>query len=279
MPNDHSDDDVIVISEDEARYETPEEHAAADPADGDELAANDEATSTVPSEAGRYGSMTSPEEAAASGTVAYGTVVSDSDLSDSDLSDSDLSDTDASDLDASGIDADADPDTHPVTEPVTLASSDDTSAEAPGYLGTTAADRADAAAADTPANGASVDTVNGNGPAIPMPGSSATSASSAAQEASATPVASGGSAVGDAAPDSSWPQIQSLFVDDPHAAVQQAADVAGGALAALVAAANNREQTLRDSWQGDAIGTEDLRTALRDYRDLAGRLSTVAKDL
>jgi hypothetical protein len=263
MSNDHSDDDVIVISEDEARYETRDEDAAADPADGDELAANDEATSTVPSEAGRYGSMTSPEEAAASGTVAYGTVVSDSDRSD----------TDAADLDASGIDADADPDTHPVTEPVTLASSDDTSAEAPGYLGTTPADRADAAVGDTPANGTSAGSMNGNGPAIPMPGSSATSA------VSATSAASGGPAAGDASPDSSWPQIQSLFVDDPHAAVQQAADVAGGALAALVAAANNREQTLRDSWQGDAIGTEDLRTALRDYRDLAGRLSTVAKDL
>jgi hypothetical protein len=276
MSHDHSDDDVIVISEDEARYE----NAAADPADGDELAANDEATSTVSSEAGRYGSMTSPEEAAASGTVAYGTVVSDSDQSDTDVSDSDLSGTTgASDLGASGLDADADSDTHPVTEPVTLASSDDTSAEAPGYLGTTAADRADAAVGDTPANGTSTGTVNGNGPAIPMPGSSATSAASAAQEASSTPVASGGPAAGDAAPDSSWPQIQSLFVDDPHAAVRQAADVAGGALAALVAAANNREQTLRDSWQGDATGTEDLRTALRDYRDLAGRLSTLAQDL
>lgn len=248
MSNDHSDDDVIVISEDEARYETRDdrdENAAADPADADELAANDEATSAVPSEAGRYGSMSSPEEAAASGTVAYGTAVSDSDLSD----------LDDSDHDASGVDADADPDTHPVTEPVTLASSDETSAEAPGSLG------------DTPANGTVNGTGNGTGSAIPMPGSSA------APAASATPAASG------AAPDSNWPQIQALFVDDPLAAVQQAADVVGGALAALTAAANNREQTLRGGWEGTGTGTEDLRTALREYRDLAGRLSTLAQDL
>ena len=248
MSNDHSDDDVIVISEDEARYETRDErdeNAAADPADADELAANDEATSAVPSEAGRYGSMSSPEEAAASGTVAYGTAVSDSDLSD----------LDDSDHDASGVDADADPDTHPVTEPVTLASSDETSAEAPGSLG------------DTPANGTVNGTGNGTGSAIPMPGSGAVPA------ASATPAASG------AAPDSNWPQIQALFVDDPLAAVQQAADVVGGALAALTAAANNREQTLRGGWEGTGTGTEDLRTALREYRDLAGRLSTLAQDL
>ena len=248
MSNDHSDDDVIVISEDEARYETRDErdeNAAADPADADELAANDEATSAVPSEAGRYGSMSSPEEAAASGTVAYGTAVSDSDLSD----------LDDSDHDASGVDADADPDTHPVTEPVTLASSDETSAEAPGSLG------------DTPANGTVNGTGNGTGSAIPMPGSSA------APAASATPAASG------ATPDSNWPQIQALFVDDPLAAVQQAADVVGGALAALTAAANNREQTLRGGWEGTGTGTEDLRTALREYRDLAGRLSTLAQDL
>jgi hypothetical protein len=55
--------------------------------------------------------------------------------------------------------------------------------------------------------------------------------------------------------------------------------VAGGALAALVAAARNREQTLRDSWRSDSTGTEELRTALRDYRDLAGRLSALSSDL
>jgi hypothetical protein len=257
MSNDHTDDDLIVISEDEARYETRDENAAVNPADDDELAANDQATRAVPSEAGRYGSMTPPADAAES---------------------------DAAESDAADLDEDADPDTHPVTEPVTLAgSSDSTGAEAAGYPGTTAADRADAdradadradsAVGDTLADdtlGSGTGAVNGSGPAIPMPGSSA------APAASATPVAT--PAAG-ATPDSNWPQIQSLFVDDPLAAVQQAADVVGGAMAALTAAANNRAQTLRGGWQGDGTGTEELRTALREYRDLAGRLSTLAKEL
>jgi hypothetical protein len=261
MSNNHSDDDVIVISEDEARYETRDENAAVDPADDDELAANDQATRAVPGEAGRYGSMTSPGEAAAS---------DESDLDEPDL---DAPDLDAPGLDEPGLAADADPDTHAVTEPVTLVSSSDgTGAEAPGYSGTLAADRADSAASDTLASDTlasdttGTGTVNGSGSAIPMPGSTA------APAASATPAAG-------ATPDSNWPQIQSLFVDDPLAAVQQAADVVGGALAALTAAANNREQTLRGGWQGTGTGTEDLRTALREYRDLAGRLSTLAKDL
>jgi hypothetical protein len=237
MSNDHSDDDVIVISEDEARYETRDENAAVHPADragddlagddlaGDDLAANDQATEAVPSGAGRLGSMTSPGEAAASGAV--------------------------------DPDADGDPDAHPATEPVTM-------------------------------TGSSHGTGNGTGSAIPMPGSSAAPVASAPPAAAAaTPAASGTTpaesgatpAASGATPDSNWPQIQALFVDDPLAAVQQAADVVGGALAALTAAANNREQTLRGGWQGDGTGTEDLRTALREYRDLAGRLSTLAQDL
>ncbi len=203
MSSDRHDDDVIVISDEDVRYETQDENDAADPAGAsahDDLAANDQATQAVPSETGRFGTMTAAGD------------------------------------DATPGDADTDTGTHPVTEPVTPAAS------------------------------------SGTGSAIPMPGADAPStATPAASEA--TPAAS------EAAPDSSWPQIQSLFVDDPHGAVRQAADVAGGALAALVAAASNREQTLRDSWQGDSTGTEELRTALRDYRDLAARLSALSKDL
>ena len=120
--------------------------------------------------------------------------------------------------------------------------------------------------------------LNASGSAIPMPGASAAPAA-AATSAGATNAGATAAATSGTTSDSNWPQIQSLFVDDPRAAVQQAADVAGGALAALVAAANNREQTLRDHWQGGSAGTEDLRTALRDYRDLAGRLATLSRDL
>jgi hypothetical protein len=217
MAHDHSDDDVIVISEDEARYETSDENAALDP-DGaaagdedDELAANDLDTRAVPSEAGRFGSMTSPGDAAAAEAD------------------------------------DTDPDGHPATEPVAPV----------GIVNGTGTGTA---------NGGGI--VNGGGSAISMPDSGASAAASATSPGT-----------GAAASDGNWPQIQALFVDDPLAAVQQAADVVGGAMAALTAAANNREQTLRGGWQGDGTGTEELRTALREYRDLAGRLSTLAHDL
>lgn len=76
-----------------------------------------------------------------------------------------------------------------------------------------------------------------------------------------------------------WPQIQALFVDDPRSAVRQAADVMTGAMTALVAAARNREQALQDTWQPDSTGTEELRTALREYRDLSARISELASQI
>ncbi len=79
--------------------------------------------------------------------------------------------------------------------------------------------------------------------------------------------------------EANWPEIQSLFVDDPRRAVEQAAQVAGAALTALSTAARNREQSLRDGWQSGQPGTEDLRTTLQDYRELARRLSTLAAEL
>lgn len=76
-----------------------------------------------------------------------------------------------------------------------------------------------------------------------------------------------------------WREIQSLFVDDPRQAVELGAQAAGAALAALTAAARDREQSLRDGWESGRAGTEDLRTALQRYRDLAGRLSSIAREL
>jgi sugar (pentulose or hexulose) kinase len=76
-----------------------------------------------------------------------------------------------------------------------------------------------------------------------------------------------------------WPEIQARFVDDPRSAVEQAAEVTTAALAALTAAGRSREQSLRGSWQADDTGTEELRTSLRDYRELAQRLSGLAGQL
>jgi hypothetical protein len=75
-----------------------------------------------------------------------------------------------------------------------------------------------------------------------------------------------------------WPAIQSMFVDDPRRAVEQAADATAAALDQLLEAARSHEQVLRQQWQGGGSGTEELRTALRGYREFAGRIADLARD-
>ncbi|MFC7219438.1 hypothetical protein ACFQLX_14845 [Streptomyces polyrhachis] len=64
------------------------------------------------------------------------------------------------------------------------------------------------------------------------------------------------------------------FVDDPRSAVEEAGALLDDLADRIHAALAERRSALRTSWQ-DADGdsaTEDLRTALRSYRDLAERL-------
>jgi hypothetical protein len=77
----------------------------------------------------------------------------------------------------------------------------------------------------------------------------------------------------------SWPEIQSLFVDNPRSAVERAAEVTEGALAGLIATAKQREESLRDGWRADDTGTEELRTSLHGYRELANRLAGLSGQL
>ena len=68
-----------------------------------------------------------------------------------------------------------------------------------------------------------------------------------------------------------WPQIMALFVDDPHGSVERAAAAASEVAAALTASLDREQQRLRASWEDNA-STEDLRTALQQYRAFCGRL-------
>ncbi|KUN86056.1 hypothetical protein AQJ66_12190 [Streptomyces bungoensis] len=67
------------------------------------------------------------------------------------------------------------------------------------------------------------------------------------------------------------------FVDEPRAAVEEADRELEEIAARFSEAVTRRRRTLRMSWQGDEdrpteSDTERLRLALRDYRELAGRL-------
>ena len=74
----------------------------------------------------------------------------------------------------------------------------------------------------------------------------------------------------------SWVRIQSGFVDDPRASVTEAADLVAQISGSLVSAVQDRERTLRGSWEGGGnADTEALRNALRDYRSFFERLMKV----
>ncbi|MFE0253226.1 hypothetical protein [Streptomyces sp. NPDC059010] len=69
-------------------------------------------------------------------------------------------------------------------------------------------------------------------------------------------------------------QAVSRFVDQPRAAVEEADHAVEDILDRFTDAMAQRRRTLRTSWQSvdEAADTEQLRLALRDYRELAERL-------
>jgi hypothetical protein len=74
-----------------------------------------------------------------------------------------------------------------------------------------------------------------------------------------------------------WPVIQAMFVDDPQGSVQRAAAAAEEVAKAFVASLQREQAALRASWEtGGDTTTEDLRTALQQYRAFCGRLEGLA---
>jgi hypothetical protein len=72
-----------------------------------------------------------------------------------------------------------------------------------------------------------------------------------------------------------WHEVVASFIDDPRGSVQAAAALAETEITAYVTALNQREEALRRSWQAEADpSTEDLRLALRDYREFCRQLAT-----
>ncbi len=99
-----------------------------------------------------------------------------------------------------------------------------------------------------------------------------TATASGAPAAVAQPAASGEAGIPAAAlSGQQWPAIQALFVDDPRGSVQRAAAAADEVAKAFVASLQREQATLRATWENDTT-TEDLRTALQQYRAFCGRL-------
>jgi hypothetical protein len=92
----------------------------------------------------------------------------------------------------------------------------------------------------------------------------------------AVPAAAAGAGIPAAAlSEQQWPAIQAMFVDDPKGSVQRSAAAADEVVKAFVASIGREQAALRAAWQNDAT-TEDLRTALQQYRAFCSRLEGLA---
>ncbi|MFF6777083.1 hypothetical protein ACFY8W_26515 [Streptomyces sp. NPDC012637] len=76
-----------------------------------------------------------------------------------------------------------------------------------------------------------------------------------------------------------WHDIQSMFVDDPREAVHAADTLVADVMQKLAATFADHRRTLEGQWkQGEGVDTEDLRTALRQYRSFFRRLLSHGAD-
>ncbi|MGW4798387.1 hypothetical protein ACWEPC_38825 [Nonomuraea sp. NPDC004297] len=69
-----------------------------------------------------------------------------------------------------------------------------------------------------------------------------------------------------------WRDLQSCFVDDPGQAVQRADGLVGEVVESLTSTLSSRTNALRDRWKSTDADTEQLRLALRDYRNVLEQL-------
>lgn len=73
-----------------------------------------------------------------------------------------------------------------------------------------------------------------------------------------------------------WESIQAEFVDDPRVSVQQADELVASAIKKLAETFADERSRLEQQWsRGNDVSTEDLRQALRRYREFFQRLLSV----
>jgi hypothetical protein len=75
---------------------------------------------------------------------------------------------------------------------------------------------------------------------------------------------------------SRWTEVQSAFVDDPRDCVQKADGLVADVVAKLSAGFSEARSRLEEQWdRGEDVSTEDLRVALKRYREFFERLLAV----
>jgi hypothetical protein len=73
-----------------------------------------------------------------------------------------------------------------------------------------------------------------------------------------------------------WVEVQSAFVDDPRDCVQKADSLVADVVDKLTASFSGARTHLEEQWsRGEEVSTEDLRIALKRYREFFERLLAV----
>jgi hypothetical protein len=98
---------------------------------------------------------------------------------------------------------------------------------------------------------------------------------SAAQVPAATPAAPDGAAHSGISAQR-WSEILTTFVDDPRGSVKMAAAAVDSAIDEFVTSVQARQRALASSWQSGDTDTEQLRTALREYRRFAAQVQQMS---
>jgi hypothetical protein len=75
---------------------------------------------------------------------------------------------------------------------------------------------------------------------------------------------------------SRWVEVQSAFVDDPRGCVQKADGLVADVVDKLTTSFSSARAHLEEQWsRGEEVSTEDLRIALKRYREFFERLLAV----
>lgn len=69
-----------------------------------------------------------------------------------------------------------------------------------------------------------------------------------------------------------WDHLQTRFVDDPEGSTREADDLLDDTLDRIASRWQERHGRLRKRWSRDDVSTEELRSALKEYRDAFERL-------
>jgi hypothetical protein len=266
-----TDDPIVVERHDEILGGPP-----VDDPEADDAPARDAADEGLPP-GDQPGEETAGDELAsdrmASGAPASDELASDEPSSDEPSSDELVGRHAVPETDSTGLDQEP----PPLVVPADPASEDDPAA--PGWAATSGtqavapAPGAPVTPGTTPVDASPEDASPAGTTTAPAGGVDAGTPATSAGEPAGAPNGDGVPAA--ALAGQQWPAIQAMFVDDPKGSVQRAAAAADEVVKAFVASLQREQEALRAAWDKDT-STEDLRTALQQYRAFCGRLEGLA---